>query len=203
MGADLRKRGSGGLGSCHYSLFGSRGVCSAAGGGEVEEPWWFGQLEGVQDGLLTGCPCRALGDGAVWGGQGDQVHPVQLVAQVAPRAGPDAPGLPGHPTRHHRPTLCTDTRSEDHPGRPRVARTTTVLRLHHPQQLSKPPETQTGCSDTTPTHQNRVCAGQRPYSGDRVPNICGSPARWRVSSALSRPPRAVTQVAVADVSVMG
>src|ERR1019366_7511535 len=46
---------------------------------------------------------------------------------------------PGHPSRHRRPTLSTDPRPEDHPGRPRPARTTTVLRLHHPHQLSNPP----------------------------------------------------------------
>ena len=43
------------------------------------------------------------------------------------------------PARHGRPTLCSDSRPEDHPGRPRAARTTTVFRLHHPHQLSNAP----------------------------------------------------------------
>jgi hypothetical protein len=75
-----------------------------------------------------------------------------------------------------------DSRPEDHLGRPRPARTTTVLRLHHPHRLSNAPKAQARCSNTTPTHQNCVCAAQRPYSGDRVPIICGSPARRTVAS---------------------
>src|ERR1035437_6578219 len=84
MGPEQRKRGSAGLGSCYYSVLGPRGRCSAGGGGEVEEPWWLGQVEGVQDGLLAGSQGGALCDRALRGGQGDQVHPVELVADVAP-----------------------------------------------------------------------------------------------------------------------
>jgi hypothetical protein len=107
------------------------------------------------------------------------------VVAPAPRARPDASGHPGHPSRHRRPTLSTHTRPEDHPGRPRPARTTTVLRLHHSHQLNNAPERQARCSNTTPTHQNRVYIAQRPYSGDRVPIICGSPAcrTWQIKTA--------------------
>jgi hypothetical protein len=52
------------------------------------------------------------------------------------------------------------------------------------------PEGQTRCSNTTPTHQNCVCAGQRPYSGDRVPIICGSPVRGGVKRPGPRRPLA-------------
>ena len=45
-------------------------------GGEVVEAGRLGQLQGVQDGALVGGGLAALGDGAVAGGQGDQVHPV-------------------------------------------------------------------------------------------------------------------------------
>jgi hypothetical protein len=48
---------------------------SAAGGDgcEVEEPGRFGQVEGLEQGSLSGCGRRALCDPAVVGGQGDQV----------------------------------------------------------------------------------------------------------------------------------
>jgi hypothetical protein len=56
----------------------------AARGGEVEVFGWFRQLERVEDGLLAAGGGGALRDAAVGGGQGDQVHAVELVAQVAP-----------------------------------------------------------------------------------------------------------------------
>ena len=40
-----------------------------------------------------------------------------------------------------------------------------------------PPRAPPRRSNTTPTHQIHVCAGQRPNSPDRVPIICGSPVR--------------------------
>jgi len=46
--------------------------------------WGFGQVERSQDGLLVAGEGRALGDAAVGGGEGDQVHAVEFVAQVAP-----------------------------------------------------------------------------------------------------------------------
>ena len=63
----------------------TRGVRSVlVGEAELEEPWWFEQVQGGQDGLLSGGDGRALGDAAVRGGHGDQVHAVHLVAGVAP-----------------------------------------------------------------------------------------------------------------------
>jgi hypothetical protein len=109
MGADLRRRGFGVLGSCYYSVLGPRGRCSAGGGGEVEEPWWFGQFEGVQDGLLTRGQCCSLGDGAGGGGQGDQVHPVELVAQVAPGV---AGGVLGDPDEQQRKPAQLDVATD-------------------------------------------------------------------------------------------
>jgi hypothetical protein len=53
-------------------------------GCEVEVFGGFGQVEGGQDGLVATGEGRALGDAALGGGQGDQVHAVQFVAQVAP-----------------------------------------------------------------------------------------------------------------------
>src|SRR6266496_6235419 len=63
------------------------GCGGVLGQGEVEEPWWLGELQGAQDGLLAGCGRGALGDPAVVGGQGDQVQPVQFVAGVGPGVG--------------------------------------------------------------------------------------------------------------------
>ncbi len=57
---------------------------SVARGGEVEEAGWLGELERGQDGLLPGGGGRALRDVSVGGGQGDQVHAVKFVADVAP-----------------------------------------------------------------------------------------------------------------------
>src|SRR5665811_2593221 len=80
------------MGSCYYkpwlALAGwsskAAGSGSVGGDGEVEEPWWLGELERSQDGLLPGCGGRALCDLTLGGGQGDQVHPVEFVADVAP-----------------------------------------------------------------------------------------------------------------------
>src|SRR6266498_5408553 len=54
------------------------------GGGEVEEAGRLGQLEGGEDGPLAGGEFAALGDLAFGGGEGDQVHPFEFVADVAP-----------------------------------------------------------------------------------------------------------------------
>jgi hypothetical protein len=56
----------------------------AGGGGEVEEPRRFGQVEGGEDRLVPSGERRALGDRAVADGEGDQVQPVELLAQAAP-----------------------------------------------------------------------------------------------------------------------
>src|SRR2546430_15206857 len=62
------------------------GAGSSVGGGgcEVEVFGGFGQVERGQDGLLVDGEGRALCVAAVGGGQGDQVHAVEFVAQVAP-----------------------------------------------------------------------------------------------------------------------
>lgn len=69
-------------------LHGGGGVLAegvlAGRGGEVEVFGWLGQLEHVQDGFLCAGGGRALGDAAVGGGQGDLVHAVEFVAEVAP-----------------------------------------------------------------------------------------------------------------------
>jgi len=57
------------------------------------------------------------------------------------------------------------------PGGPRRARTTTVLRLHHPHQLRKAPEAH-ACRSNEAQQRLRCSA-----PGDRVPIICGSPVR--------------------------
>ena len=57
---------------------------SGVGDGELEELGWFGQVERGEDGLVTRCAGGTLRDVAVAGGQGDQVHAVEFVAQVAP-----------------------------------------------------------------------------------------------------------------------
>jgi hypothetical protein len=44
-------------------------------------------VEGGQDGALAGCGLIRLGEGAVAGGQGEQGHAVQFVAQGAPGIG--------------------------------------------------------------------------------------------------------------------
>src|SRR3954465_673402 len=66
-------------------LLQARGARSAArSGSEVEEPGWFGQLQGGPDGLVLRTGGRALRDGARAGGEGDEVQPVELVVQGAP-----------------------------------------------------------------------------------------------------------------------
>jgi len=43
------------------------------------------------------------------------------------------------------------------------------------------------CSNTSSADATSVCAGQRPYTRDRVPIICGSPARRRSDPHRSTP----------------
>src|SRR5680860_1447637 len=72
------------VGSCYYRpLSGPLRSSAGGGGGEVVEPRRFGQFQGVEDLLLARGGRRALGDVALGGGQGDQVHPVELVGDVA------------------------------------------------------------------------------------------------------------------------
>ena len=57
---------------------------SVVAGCEVEVAGRFGQVEGGEDGLVPAGEGGALGDAAVGGGEGDQVHAVEFVTQVAP-----------------------------------------------------------------------------------------------------------------------
>lgn len=59
-------------------------VGGVGAGCEVEVAGRFGQVEGGEDGLVAAGQGGTLGDTAVCGGQGDQVHAVEFVAQVAP-----------------------------------------------------------------------------------------------------------------------
>ena len=52
----------------------------AGAGCEVEVFGGFGQVERGEDGLLVAGEGGALGDAAVGGGEGDQVHAVEFVA---------------------------------------------------------------------------------------------------------------------------
>ena len=56
-------------------------------GGQVVEPGRFGNLEGCEDLLVAGGEPGALGDVALGGGQGDQVEPVELVADGTAESG--------------------------------------------------------------------------------------------------------------------
>ena len=77
---------------------GLRGL-AAVGQGEVEELGGFGEVERAEQGLLAGCGRGTLGDLAVAGGEGDQVHPVEFVADVAPGV---AGGVLDHPQEQQR-----------------------------------------------------------------------------------------------------
>ena len=59
-------------------------TCGLVGGCAVDgcevEAGRFGQVERGQNGLLVAGGGRALGDAAVGGGEGDQVHAVEFVA---------------------------------------------------------------------------------------------------------------------------
>lgn len=79
------------FGSCYYTrpvIRAGRSVGDADGGVgagcEVEVAGRFGQVERGEDGLLVAGQGRALRDAAVGGGEGDRVHAVEFVAQVAP-----------------------------------------------------------------------------------------------------------------------
>ena len=75
------------FGSCYYSPWVWAGPSVGRGGFEgceVEVLGRFGQVERGEDGLLVAGEGRALRDAAVGGGEGDQVHAVEFVAQVAP-----------------------------------------------------------------------------------------------------------------------
>ena len=98
--------------------------------------------------------------------------------QPAPRTRPAAPGHPRHRRRACRPTLGSHQRPQDHPRRPRPARTPPATSTSHPATTLPPtdnPLTSTrSCSNTTQTRSSRVYAGQRPNPTIRVPTICGS-----------------------------
>jgi hypothetical protein len=57
-------------------------------------------VEGPQHPLLAGGGRGALGDLTGIGGQGDQVHPVELAAGVAPGVGGGVPSAPERSTAH-------------------------------------------------------------------------------------------------------
>ena len=80
FGVDQCKRGMSRFGSCYYRAPVIRAGSSVGGGVdggcEVEVFGGFGQVERSQDGLLVAGEGRALGDAAVGGGEGDQVHAV-------------------------------------------------------------------------------------------------------------------------------
>lgn len=59
-------------------------VGSVAGEGEIEEPGGLSELERGEDGLPGSGGGGALRDVAVGGREGDQVHPLEFVADVAP-----------------------------------------------------------------------------------------------------------------------
>jgi hypothetical protein len=59
----------------------------------------------VQVGLLAGDGRRSLGDLPIGGGQGDQLHPVEFLPQVAPGV---AGGVPGDPDEQQRQTAQLD-----------------------------------------------------------------------------------------------
>ena len=61
---------------------------------KVVEARWLRLVELLQDGLLAGCEQGALSDCAVVSGQGHQVQPLELMAEVA--SGVLGPVL-GHP----------------------------------------------------------------------------------------------------------
>jgi hypothetical protein len=61
------------------------------------------------------------------------------LAQRPPRTRPDAPDHPRHRRRARRSALGADHGAEDHPGRAQTPRTTTVLRLHTRQRLTRHP----------------------------------------------------------------
>src|SRR6266566_1690283 len=72
---------------------------SVGGDGEVEEPGGFTELERGEDGLLAGGGCGALRNVAVGGGQRDEVHTVEFVADVAPGV---VGGVLDHPEQQQR-----------------------------------------------------------------------------------------------------
>jgi hypothetical protein len=76
------------LTSCYYTTLVIRARSSVGdgvgAGCQVEIFGGFGQVERGQDGFLVGGAGGALRDAAVGGGEGDQVHAVEFVTQVAP-----------------------------------------------------------------------------------------------------------------------
>ncbi len=54
------------------------------GGGEVIEAGWLAEVERVEDVAVVVGEFAALSDVAVAGGEGDQVHAFEFVADVAP-----------------------------------------------------------------------------------------------------------------------
>jgi hypothetical protein len=72
------------MGSCYYKSRVSAPGSAVVGDGEVEEPGGLTELERREDRLLASGGRGALCDLSVGGGEGDQVHPVEFVADVAP-----------------------------------------------------------------------------------------------------------------------
>src|SRR5687767_3973777 len=94
------------FGSCYYTTpviwAGSSVGGGADAGSEVEVFGGFGQVERGQDGLLAVGGRGALRDAAVGGGEGDQVHAGEFVAQVAP--GVAGAGFRGPDGQQRQPT---------------------------------------------------------------------------------------------------
>jgi hypothetical protein len=55
------------------------------GGGELDVAGWFVEVEGGEDLALGPSEHRGLGDGALGGGEDDELDAVELVGDVAPR----------------------------------------------------------------------------------------------------------------------
>jgi hypothetical protein len=70
--------------ACTYTLEGPGAGVSVAGGGELEVAGRLGQAELVEDLTLALRRAGSLGNASCGGCEGDQLHPVEFVADVAP-----------------------------------------------------------------------------------------------------------------------
>src|SRR5512143_821134 len=68
--------------SCYYRLRGAGALLDRCGQLVVEDLGWLADLEVGEDLPLALGGGRTLGDATCLGGQGDQMHPVEFVAQV-------------------------------------------------------------------------------------------------------------------------